>query len=40
MILFVELNEILTKCGILSVLFTTPGAGGGSTPTKLFLQGI
>ena len=33
-----ELNGVLTKCGLLSVLSTTYGAGGGETPTKLFFQ--
>ena len=39
-IFYVELNGILMKCGLLSVLSTTSGAGGGATPTKLFIQEI
>ena len=33
-----ELNGVLTKRGLLLVLSTTSGAGGGETPTKLFFQ--
>ena len=33
-----ELNGVLTKCGLLSVLSTTYGAVRGETPTKLFFQ--
>ena len=36
----VELNSVLTKCGLLSVLSTTSGAGGGETPTKISFQEV
>ena len=32
----VELDGVLTKCGLLSVLSTTSNAGEGDTPAKLF----
>ena len=36
----VELDGVLTKCGLLSVLSTTSGAGGGETPTKISFQEV
>ena len=35
-----ELNGILTKYGLLSVIVTMSGAGGGETSNKLFFQKI
>ena len=34
----VELNGVLTKCGLLLVLSTMSVVGGGDTPAKLFFQ--
>ena len=39
-IFHVELNGVLMEFGLLSVLSTTSGAGGGATHTKLFFQEI
>ena len=36
----VELNGVLTKYGLLSVVSTMYGTGGGETPTKLFFQEV
>ena len=36
----VELNIVITKCGLLSVLSTTSGAGGGETPTEILFQEV
>ena len=36
----VELNGVLTKYGLLSVVSTMYGTGGGETPTKQFFQEV
>ena len=35
-----ELNGVFKKCGLLSELSTTSGAGDGETLTKLFFQEV
>ena len=35
-----ELNGVLKKCSLLSVLSTTSGTERGETPTKLFFQKV